>query len=208
VTAVALRDGDDAPLAHLALLLAPCVVLTRDRHLTDEGIGQSDWLNTLLILKRLAELDAMIWGGSQFVAVCLYLPWLAISGLGRQLMRFELALAAVIGIGIGSALFLRPQLRSAAVAAWARVGPGLERLMEVGAEEFERRAEAEEALRPRLGSSWSDGSRCRARKSTANSSSPATTSRSPLRAQCCATTPASWASPVRAFSSGAASLDD
>jgi hypothetical protein len=67
VAAVALRDGDDAPLAHLATLLAPCVVLTRDCHLTDEGFGQANWLTTVLLLKRLAELEALVFGGSRFV---------------------------------------------------------------------------------------------------------------------------------------------
>ena len=40
------------------MLLAPSVVLTRDGHLTDAGMGQPDWLTTVLVLMRLAELDA------------------------------------------------------------------------------------------------------------------------------------------------------
>jgi hypothetical protein len=150
VAAVARRDVDDAPLAQLATMLAPSAVLTRDHHLTCEGMGDADWLTTILILKRLAELDAMIWGGSRFVGLSVYLPALAVGGVGRQLMKSEFALGAAIGIAVGAAVYLRPQLRAACANAWTRVSPVLERAMEETTRGLERRAEAEAALRSRL----------------------------------------------------------
>jgi hypothetical protein len=150
VAAVAQRDGEDGPLAHLAVLLAPSAVLTRDGDLTDAGIGQSDWLTTILVLKRLAELDAAVWGGSRFAWLCLYLPTLALASVGRRLVQSELALGATIGIAAGVVLFMGPQLRAAAESAWARVGPALERAMEAPVRGFELRAGADAALSSRL----------------------------------------------------------
>jgi hypothetical protein len=150
VAAVAQRDAEDVPLAHLAMLVAPCVVLTGDGDLTDSGIGQPDWLNTVLMLKRLAELDAAVWGGGRFAGFGLYLPAVAIGGIGRQLLQSEFALGAAIGIAAGAAMYMRPQVRAAAAGAWGRVGPVLECAMEATARGFELRAEADAALRLRL----------------------------------------------------------
>jgi hypothetical protein len=150
VAAVAQRDDEDGPLAHLAVLLAPCVVLTGDGDLTRHGIGQDDWLATILLLKRLSELDAALWGGSRFAGLALYLPALAVGSAGRFLLQSELALGATIGMAIGAVLYLRPELRAAGASAWARVGPVLERAAELVAQGIELRAQADAALQPRL----------------------------------------------------------
>jgi predicted nucleic acid-binding protein len=150
VLAVARRDSDDAPLAHLAMLLAPSVVLTRDRHLTHEGIGQADWLTTIHLLGQLAELDALIWGGGRLAWLSVYLPALAVGGLGHQLMRSELALGLVIGVAVGAGLYLRPQMRAAATNAWTRVGPAVGRVAEATTRGLERRAQTAAALDSRL----------------------------------------------------------
>jgi predicted nucleic acid-binding protein len=44
VLPVAEVDASDVPTAELALLLAPCDVLTRDSHLLDAGFGTGNWL--------------------------------------------------------------------------------------------------------------------------------------------------------------------
>lgn len=150
VADVASRDADDVPLAYLATLVAPAVVLTRDRHLTRAGFGQSDWLNTILLLRRLAELDAMVWGGSRLAWLSLYLPALAARGFARQLMRSEVALGLTFGLIVGAGLYLRPQLRSAATNAWGRVEPVVADLAEATMRGYEARAEAEQALEARL----------------------------------------------------------
>lgn len=150
MAAVAQRDDEDGPLAHLAILLAPCVVLTGDGDLTHHGIGQDDWLATILLLKRLSELDAALWGGSRFAGLALYPPALAVGSAGRFLLQSELALGATIGMAIGAVLYLRPRLRAARASGWARVGPVLERAAELIAQGIELRAQADAALQPRL----------------------------------------------------------
>jgi len=97
-------DGDDAPFARLSLLVSPSATLTSDRDLTDAGIGDPDWLRTLLILGELAELEAMIWGGSVFAAVGLGLPAAGLVGLGRVIARSPLALGFALGFVFGLAV--------------------------------------------------------------------------------------------------------
>ena len=150
VAGVALRDADDAPLAHLATLLAPSVVLTRDRHLTLEGFGQMDWLTTILLLRRLVELDTILWGGSRLVWLSLYLPVLGVGGLARRMARSEVALGLTLGLVVGVALWFRPQLRAAAATAWGRVEPVLAEIAEGAADALEERARTDEALQARL----------------------------------------------------------
>jgi len=150
VAAVAARDPEDAPLAHLAALLAPAVVLTRDKHLTAMGIGQPDWLNTLLVLRELVSLEFALWGGSRAALLSIYLPALALRALGRQVVRSDIALGAAIGSAVGAAVFLRPQLRLGAADAWSRVAPALERLAELVGDVFERYVRAQGSLESRL----------------------------------------------------------
>lgn len=111
VAGVAVRDADDAPLAHLAALLAPAVVLTRDRHLTREGFGEEDWLTTILLLRRLVELDKMFYGVSRFVSLGMYLSGLGLTSLLRRLAQSRAALGLAIGLVLGGALWFRTQLR-------------------------------------------------------------------------------------------------
>ncbi len=150
VHAVAQADRDDTQLAHLATLLAPAIVLTKDRHLTSAGIGDPDWLTTLHLLGELAELDAMLWGGSRAAWLSLYLPGLAVGAVGRQIARSEVMLGIAIGIVVGALIYYRPQLRTAAVGAWARIGPLTEALMAWTADAMLKRAQAEQALSVRL----------------------------------------------------------
>jgi len=151
VAGVAMRDADDAPLAHLATLLAPAVVLTRDRHLTREGFGDGDWLTTILLLRRLAELDTMFYGGSRFVWLfSIYLPGLGVTSLVRRLARSRIALGLALGLELGGAVWFRNQLRSAAADAWERVAPVLEQTTDAVTKMLEDRARIEEALQARL----------------------------------------------------------
>jgi len=150
VRAVDGGDGDDTPFARLSLLMAPSVALTRDRHLTSAGIGDPDWLQTLLILGDLAELESTIWGGSRLLVLCAYLPVAGVANLGRQIMRSELALAFVLGLAVGTGLFLRPQLRAAASATRERLGPAVGVAIEATSRGFEHSKQTEAALHSRL----------------------------------------------------------
>lgn len=150
VLAVARADSDDAQLAHLATLLGPAVVLTKDRHLTGAGIGDPDWLTTLHLLGELAELDGLLWGGSRAAWLSLYLPGIAVGAVGRQLARSNLLVGLVIGITVGALVYFRNQVRPAAEGAWTRVEPLIETLMAWTADALLKRAQAEQALSVRL----------------------------------------------------------
>jgi predicted nucleic acid-binding protein len=150
VHTVARADRDDAQLAHLATLLAPAIVLTKDRHLTNAGIGDPDWLTTLHLLGELAELDAMLWGGSRAAWLSLYLPGLVVGAVGRQIARSEVMLGITVGILVGALMYYRPQIRAAAAEAWTRIEPFVETLMASTADAMLKREQAERALSVRL----------------------------------------------------------
>jgi hypothetical protein len=150
VAAVAKRDSDDAPLAYLATLLAPLIVLTSDSHLIAEGIGHGDWLKTILLLRDLAQIDAMLWSGGRVAWLGVDLPMRAGDIVVRQLARSEVAQGLALGLVVGAVLYLRPQLRSAVRRRWARVEPVVTQLWNATVEGLEKRAEAERALRLRL----------------------------------------------------------
>jgi hypothetical protein len=127
------------------------VVLTRDRHLTREGFGDGDWLTTMLLLRRLAELDTMFYGGSRFIWLfCIRLPGLGLTRLIRRLAQSRIALGFVLGLIVGSVLWLREQLRSVDANAWARAVPVLEQTTEGMVSALEGRARTDEALQARL----------------------------------------------------------
>jgi hypothetical protein len=131
------------------MLLAPCVVLTQDRHLLRSGIGEADWLRTVLLLGELATLDETVWGSSRAAWLSVYLPGLALARLGRLIASSELALAIALALGVGAAVYGRPRLRSAAEGAWARVEPVLQLLGEAAVRGLEHRSRTEEALAAR-----------------------------------------------------------
>lgn len=57
VVPVAEVDESDVPTAELALLLAPCDVLTRDSHLLDAGFGTGNWLTRVFEAEELLGVD-------------------------------------------------------------------------------------------------------------------------------------------------------
>jgi hypothetical protein len=147
---VAGLDCEDAPLAQLATLLAPTVVLTRDHHLISAGLGHADWLTTVLLLGELAQLDALMWGGSRAVWLGLYLSGFGIGAIGQQLVQSQLAVGIAIAMIVGAAVLFGSELRATASDAWSRVAPLLERLLDETTKAFERRADAQQALGSRL----------------------------------------------------------
>lgn len=58
---VAERDPDDAPTAELALLLAPCHVLSRDHSLVDTGFAHEDWLRVVLAHREVVAVETTAW---------------------------------------------------------------------------------------------------------------------------------------------------
>jgi hypothetical protein len=150
VGVVALADEEDMPLAQLAVLLAPSLVLTQDRHLLDAGFGAREWGECLSLMKDLIELDAMMWGAADGVVITGALTVHGVGGIVNLLRRSELVLGVVIGLSIALGYQYRHQLREAPARLKERSGPVIERVLTGMSEAFERWEAADRQVRPRL----------------------------------------------------------
>jgi len=147
---VAARDADDAPTAHLALLCAPCLVLTKDADLLDEGFGSPEWLTGVRSSGELADLDKTVWFAMNVSFVA-----------GEELSRRAIAVARAVA--------LSPMAISVAIAAatlvlalrhtWVRSCPGTARARAMAAIDLAvevadyvaaRRAALQDALAPHV----------------------------------------------------------
>ncbi len=143
------RDPDDAPLAHLAKLLAPSLVLSSDKDLIDEGFGHQDWLTSVLLLGKLTELDQLVWSGAQFTYMSTVLPMVGIWKLGAWLAKSELGIIAMLAAAAGG-FVLRSQLKDAAASARDRVAPAVDRTAVQVTELFGQLASAQTDFEARL----------------------------------------------------------
>lgn len=104
------RDDSDAATGALGLLVAPSVIVTKDKDLLDCGLGESQWelLHALGDLSR-ADGQREAWGA--FASVLGETSW----RLGRSLLaavrRYPIYAAALGAIGVGAYVSLRPELR-------------------------------------------------------------------------------------------------
>jgi predicted nucleic acid-binding protein len=150
VEVVARRDPDDVPVAQLAVLVAPCLVLTRDRDLLDAGIGEQQWVDALHLANRLAELELMLWGGVQSLHISTVLVGLGIRKVASLLARSDVALGLAAGAAAFAVVEFRDAMRERGAEVFARFGPGALRVLEGLADLIAQRAEAETVLRTRL----------------------------------------------------------
>lgn len=98
----AVRDPEDLPLAQLAVAVAPCLLLTRDHHLHDAQIGTERWVEALLVLASLIELELAFHGSARFaLALGSLIARTLIEGT-RLLFRSPL----VVGLALGTGLLL------------------------------------------------------------------------------------------------------
>lgn len=150
IGAVALADEEDAPLAQLAVLLAPSLVLTQDHHLLDAGFGKREWADALVQMKELIELDEMMWSATDGVVITGALTIHGVGGLVNLLRRSELVLGIVLGLSIALGYQYRRQLRGAPARLRERSAPVVDRALASMAGAFERREAADERVRPTL----------------------------------------------------------
>ena len=150
VGAVGLADAEDVPVAQLGVLLAPSLVLTRDPHLLDAGIGVEQWADALVLLKELVELDQMMWAGADGVMLSGALTVHGIGGLVRLLSRSELVLGVVLGLALGLGYWFRHELRQAPAKLRESNWSALERVFTQAALAAERWEDADSRVRPTL----------------------------------------------------------
>lgn len=118
---VASDDEDDVPTAHLALLCAPCVVLTSDDDLLAHGFGAPEWLTGLRASGELSAIDSGLWISARLTELGVEGIGRGIIALGRVLARNPLALGGVLGAALFAATEGRPALTSASARARQRL---------------------------------------------------------------------------------------
>ena len=150
VAAVSLVDAEDVPVAQLGVLLAPSLVLTRDSHLLDAGIGVREWADSLVLLKHLVELDQAIGGAADGFLMTGAAAAYGIGGLVYLLRRSRLALGIALGLSVVLGYRFRHNLREAPGQLKARGEAALDRTFEQLAPAFEQRNAADSRLRPTL----------------------------------------------------------
>lgn len=144
--AVAEADVDDAPVMALARFVGPALVVTRDKHITRAGTGESDWLTGLHLLGGLTELDAKLWGGAQAAWLTVSLPAVGLHELGKLLARNPWALGAMLGAGLFLVTEVRPDLRRGVGTLGQRIAPTFLRAIEAADATLQQRAAQTRAL--------------------------------------------------------------
>ena len=140
------RDDTDVPTAQLAALVAPCLVVSGDKHLRHPGIAPMAWRHAAghgaEIVRASSEQEGAV--------LAVGLPTVAAVGAGIKLGRVARlpwwASASLMAGGVS--LLLRSPERRAAV--WQRLGPFVESMFEVLMSAAEREAAAARDLKPTM----------------------------------------------------------
>jgi hypothetical protein len=146
----AVVDEEDRPFARLAIATAPSLLLTRDHHLGDVGLGTSEWADALTILGDLVELDVSLYGGAHTALVVARVMGLLVQALWRAAASQPLLSIAAAGIGVLLLLDNREDVTRRVQAARAAIRDRGTRLLEASAPTFERWQVARGSIDSRL----------------------------------------------------------
>lgn len=138
VNEVALADEEDVPVAQLAVLLAPSLVLTQDSDLLDAGIGVKEWADALILLKEFSEVDQMMWKAADGAALGSAIIEVGVSEFVKLLRRSEVAFGITLGVSLAFAYMYRHKLRDAPAKLKQRSTPAFNKAMVGMANAFER----------------------------------------------------------------------
>ena len=150
VGAVELVDEEDRAVAQLAVLLAPSMALTMDRHLVAAGLGVREWADALFKLKHIAEIDDLVWGTALGAVLAATLSIHGVIEFGRLLARSPIALGLTVGALLSAALFYRDQMRASPGRVRERAAPVLDTAAVKANELFERQAAMHRLIEPAL----------------------------------------------------------
>jgi hypothetical protein len=148
----AIVDPEDRPFARLAVATAPGLLLTRDHHFSDVGLGTERWADALSILGDLAELDAALYGSAHTATMVIWLAGQLMRWVWRAIASEPLISLAAVGAGVGLLLSLNNKeeaLRRARSVLTTIKGSGA-RLIDATAPILERRQLIEGSLNSRL----------------------------------------------------------
>jgi hypothetical protein len=142
----AVRDPEDVAFAQLAVAVGPSLLLTRDHHLHNAGIGTEQWVETLLILGSLIELELVFFGSTKLALACGYLlAKMAVEGV-RFLCRSPVAFGVALGAGVLLVSQDRQSLARHTTKARQSLATASSRALDLVAPHFERRLEAQAHL--------------------------------------------------------------
>jgi hypothetical protein len=116
-------DPEDAPVAQLAVMLAPALLLTRDRHLLDAGLGAAKWADALGLVQQIAAADSMVNSTVTLTAVSVWGAGLALKHAGRVLARSPI----LIGVALAVIFMLLTDWRDSTQPRLAKTGAGAKR---------------------------------------------------------------------------------
>lgn len=111
---LARRDPDDVPTARLALLCAPCLLVTSDRDLLDHGFGDREWVTGLRAAGELSDLEGAAFISMQLVSAIAGTAGHAGAAATRAIGRSRLGLGLVLGLAVMGATDWRPGLETRA----------------------------------------------------------------------------------------------
>lgn len=74
VLAVLAADEEDAAVAQLAVLLAPALLLTKDHHLLDAGLGAARWADALGLVQQVVAIDVATRGSAALTVAGIWPP--------------------------------------------------------------------------------------------------------------------------------------
>jgi len=138
----AIPDPEDRPFARLAIATAPSLLLTRDHHLTDVGLGTSAWADILTVLGSLIELDAAIHGSGHAAVIAARLVGLLTARIWKLIESEPLLVLAALGAGLLFVLCNWEQTVRSLRTAVDMLGAGGTRLLEASEPAFQSRERA------------------------------------------------------------------
>lgn len=140
----AVRDPEDVPFAQLAVAVAPCLFLTRDHHLHDAQVGTEMWVDALIILGGLIELELVFHGGARLALALVYLVARMLGDGVGLLHRSPVAIGVVVGACV--LLLADPDLGHRVRRAGGALRKGGGNLLEAVGPKLEQHAEAHATL--------------------------------------------------------------
>ncbi|HEY2536104.1 MAG TPA: hypothetical protein VGI24_03875 [Solirubrobacteraceae bacterium] len=143
-------DKEDRPFARLAIAIAPSLLLTRDHHLGDVGLGTTEWADALTILGDLVELDVSLYGSAHTALILARVMGLLVQQLWRAAASQPLLSIAAAGIGLLLLLDNQEDVLRKARAARAVIRDRGSRLLEASTPVFERWEAAKGGVESRL----------------------------------------------------------
>lgn len=146
----AIADPEDRPFGRLAIAVAPSLLLTRDRHFSDVGLGTEQWADALTILGDLAELDAALYGSAHTSIMLARLAGLLARLAWRKIASEPWLSLATLGVGLLLFLTNKEEVVRRVRSIGAAIKEHGGRLLEAATPALERRERAESRLNSRL----------------------------------------------------------